>query len=216
MPDFGFDDLRLWARAFAIELSDRQIDQLRIYVATMLQWNRRVNLVSQMDAASILIKHVADSLVPCTLCRQGERVVDLGSGAGFPGIPMAVARPDLHLVLIEANQKRVTFLMEVVRLLGLQQTRVVGQRLATAAHRSELKGSCTIAISRALSRLGEMLDHARPFLSDGGRVLAMKGPSYQDELNDLGEAGKRYRLQQLVPYHLPDGSRRVLVVLCFT
>jgi 16S rRNA (guanine527-N7)-methyltransferase len=216
VPDFGFDDLRLWARPFAIELSDRQIDQLRIYVATLLQWNRRMNLVSQTRSAPILTKHVADSLVPCTLCHEGERVVDLGSGAGFPGIPMAVARPDLHLALVEANQKRVSFLVEVVRLLGLQRTRVVEQRIGTAARRPELKSSCTIAVARALSSLGEVLDHARPFLSDNGRVLAMKGPSYQDDLDDLVKAGRRFSLQQLVPYRLPDGSKRMLLVLCFT
>jgi 16S rRNA (guanine527-N7)-methyltransferase len=208
---FDFDELRRWADGAGIVLGNELLNQLRVYVSTLLQWNRRVNLVSQSDPATILVKHIADSLMPSTLCHEHERVADLGSGAGLPGIPMAIARPDIDVTLVESNRRRVSFLTEAVRSTGLRRVHVVEARMASAAERPDLRGAFTLVIARALASLEDLLQHASPFLAPRGRAVAMKGPRHERELA-ASAALRRFPLERVVLYKLPDGAERALVV----
>ena len=162
-------------------------------------------LVSQDNASEIVRKRYADSLMAATYCRPGEQVVDLGTGAGFPGLPIAIVRPDVTVCLIESKGKKVSFLREAIRSAGTTNTAVFDGRIEHA-------GGYTFVISRALARLTNISELSCPFLQLGGRAIAMKGPGFQPELDALDWHGSAFSLSAVGRYRRPDSSKRVLVI----
>lgn len=167
-----------------LSVSDRMLDQFEQFRLFLLEKNQQMNLISQGDEAKVYERHFLDSVGMLRLSRfsQQARVVDLGSGAGFPGIPLKILRPDLAIDLVESRLKRAHFLSEAVALLGLEHVHVLGQRMEEAS--SELAGA-TIVVSRAVSQLINLAQWVRPVLrKSGGSLLVLKG-------GDLGEELKR-------------------------
>jgi len=212
--DQALEGLWKWAAATGIALDRQQQLQVRQYLDVLLLWNRRVSMVSQNDPQAIVCKHFADSLVAAAPCDPRAAVVDLGTGAGFPGLVIAIARPAARVTLIESKQKKVSFLLEVIRSANIENARTVETRIESAARDPEHTGQYLVAISRALSDLPGFLALAAPFLSIGGIALAMKGPTYSTELrmfsnDDLERAG--FATPQSYRYQLPDGAERALL-----
>lgn len=206
-----FRDILLQSDCPRPELGETQLAQLDRYLDTLLLWNERMALVSQRDIRSIACKHFVDSLVVAARCSATERVVDLGSGAGFPGLVIAIARPQSEVCLIESRAKKVSFLLEVRRICDLPNVRVVQGRIEEVNHSSEQELH-SLAVSRALSTVGTFVNLARPLLQAGGSMIAMKGPGTAHEPigPDCERAG--VTLDESLPYQLPDGSRRVLLM----
>jgi len=213
---FGIRDLASWATRFDIELLPRQLAQVQIHLCVLLLWNRRLSLVSQSDPSVILCKHFADSLAAAAACPAEQSIVDLGTGAGFPGMPIAVARPDVSVSLVETRRKKVSFLTEAIRIARMANTRVVEARMEHAARLREHKGQYGAVIFRALPDLAKMLGQAREYLRPGGRAVAMKGANFQRDLDRVRPSQLGCRLERVHPYELPDGARRVLLVFRFT
>jgi 16S rRNA (guanine527-N7)-methyltransferase len=210
-PPEAFASLRNWDDwPFEEDLSPRQWEQLAQYLDTLLFWNRRLALVSQREPRAIVEKHVADSLVAAGCSADARSVVDLGSGAGFPAIPMAVCLPHAEICLIESRAKKVTFLREAIRICGLDNVGVVEGRIENAA-RGSLAGHFELATSRALGDLSSFLRCARPFLVQSGRVLAMKGPRFEEELRLVREANCQFAVERTIHYRLPDSTSRVIL-----
>jgi 16S rRNA (guanine527-N7)-methyltransferase len=109
VPQFDLCGLRVWLDSFGLDLSPAQVDQAQIFLDTLMLWNRKMNLVSQTRPDEIITKHLADSFVAASLLLRDERIADLGSGGGFPGIPISIARPEAAVFLVEANQKKAAF-----------------------------------------------------------------------------------------------------------
>ncbi len=214
MASFDLRALQLWLRSFDVALSEAQLDQSRLHLETLLLWSRRMNLVSQTRPEEILIKHFADSFVAASLIADSERVADLGSGGGFPAIPMAIVRPESSFALVEGNQKKASFLAEATARCGLGNARVVNERIELFRERATSADGFTTVTARALSTLGDLAMSAAQILETGGRLLAMKGPNYATELPAL--QGSRLVLERAVDYMLPDGSRRYALELRFT
>ena len=213
---FGLDDLPSWAGGLGLELSGRQVEQFRRFLDLLLAWNLRIALVSQDSPDEIVCKHFADSLAAASICRRGDRVLDLGSGAGFPGLPIAIAHPDVSVSMIEASQKKVSFLLNAVSQLALANARVLEGRIEKLAAESDLEAHFDLVISRALTDLHEFLNLAAPFLTAAGRAIAMKGPRYKEELAVLTTKPSPLALVDVIPYRLPDGAERVLLTFRFT
>jgi 16S rRNA (guanine527-N7)-methyltransferase len=173
-----------------------------------------MNLVSQTTPAEIITKHLADSFVAASLLRNDERIADLGSGAGFPGIPIAIAHPESSVSLVESNQKKASFLADVVGRCRLSRTAVISDRIETLRERPDFGNSLTAVTARALWKIPELLDAAATLLVSGGRLIAMKGPDYLSEMPKLD--GTRFTLETVQSYELPDSSSRCLLVLRFT
>jgi len=176
--------------ALGLDCGGEAIDRLIAYQALLEEWNARVNLTGDPSFDALLDAHLMDSLTPLTvngLLPDGAAVIDVGSGAGLPGIPLAVLRPDLKITLLDSLRKRVVFLETVIRELGLNNVAAVHARAEDAAHDVHYRERFDIALARAVAALPVLLELLLPFVKTGGTTVAYKGPSVEDELT----AGKR-------------------------
>ena len=193
-------------RVMAIDLSERRQQLLLDYLALLLKWNKAFNLTAIRDPGEMVPRQLLDSLSILNLV-QGERVLDVGTGPGLPGIPLAVAQPDRQFVLIDSNGKKTRFVQQAVVALGLDNVQVVRTRVE--AYQPEA-GFDTIT-SRAFAALPRMVQLTRHLLADQGRLLAMKGTVPTDEIAELAAQGYRVEVAALsVPGS--DGQRHALLV----
>jgi 16S rRNA (guanine527-N7)-methyltransferase len=171
------DVLRDGARALGLELTDAEVGKLLQHLDLLDEWGGRMNLTAIRDRPSQLTKHLLDSLSVRPYLR-GRRVADVGSGAGFPGIPLAIVAPEIHFVLIESTGKKCRFLEHVRDALGLANIEVVQSR--AESHQPAVRYDTVIA--RAVGPVADLVHYAGPLVAGGGRLLAMKGRRPDDEL----------------------------------
>jgi 16S rRNA (guanine527-N7)-methyltransferase len=173
-----------------LNLTGEQTEQLARYFQELKKWNSRFNLVGQGEDRQLVEAHFLDSLTLLPLldpCPE-PGLVDVGSGAGFPGLVIKIARPDLLVTLVEPRQKRTAFLRQVVRTLGLQGIQVRETRLEKAAPEfAEWRDAIPLFTSRAFTAIAGCLDLCEPFTAPGGRVICMKGRKAETELAEWRE-----------------------------
>jgi len=196
------------------ELTTLQWQQFNHYIRLLLEWNQRINLISPNDEDRIAERHILESLAVLSVWPFPENasVLDLGSGGGFPGIPLKITRPDLAMTLLESRQKKTLFLNAVVRELQLENCRVVNARAEELTKTSDEKFS--IVIARAVADLKTLWKWSKPMLDDNGVLLAMKGGELNDELQALMKFDPRIEYRVL---HYPakwevDESRCLVIV----
>lgn len=172
------------AREMGVSLTGSMIDQMIRYQSMLLEANRTMNLTRITDADEAVRAHFLDSLAPLAqgpLLAGVRDMVDIGSGAGFPGIPISIARPDIRVVLIDSLKKRVLFLQEVIDALSLNCV-AMHMRAEDAAREEAFRARFDLATARAVAGLSVLMELSLPFLSVGGRLIAYKGPSVNEEL----------------------------------
>lgn len=160
-------------------------DQFVTYQQLLEDWNARINLTGDAAFDALLDKHLMDSLTPLTaqgLLPNGATVIDVGSGAGLPGIPLAIARPDLKITLLDSLKKRIDFLDAVTGALGLTNVTTVHARAEDAAHSVRFREQYDVALARAVAALPVLMELLLPFVKPGGQSICYKGPSVADEL----------------------------------
>jgi 16S rRNA (guanine527-N7)-methyltransferase len=184
------------ASAIGLRLAPDQVAVLARHVDLLLRWNKSINLTSITDPAEVVEKHVLDSLALVPLVPAGT-LLDAGSGAGFPGIPVRIARPDVELVLVDSVQKKVAFLKSAIAELRLSGTRAVAVRLRGDPG-SEHLPRVHAAVARALAEPAAWLELAEPYVLPGGVVFCMLGPS-----DPLPRAAGDLVLQRELAYRLP-------------
>jgi 16S rRNA (guanine527-N7)-methyltransferase len=180
------------------------------YLAVLAAWGRHTRLTGERDEEAIVRKHVVDSLAAAPLLPPAGLVVDVGSGAGFPGLILACTRPDLDVVLVEARRRRVSFLREAAREAGLPLVSALEVRAEELASRPGIASAAALAVARAL-RLDVFLALARPLVAPGGAIVAMQTPAAIPLARAAGDA-HGLRLKDVHPYTLPAGERRALIV----
>ena len=186
-----------------------ELDLFAVYHRELLLWNRRINLVSEQSSREIVIRHFLDSLTPApSIDRPDGLLIDLGSGAGFPGIPLRIALPGLQLTLVESSRKKTSFLSHIVRTLRLDGVTVIRERVEALIGEKALAGSFDTVLSRAAFKLPELIRMASFFLKPGGLLIAMKGPDPQEEMAEAETVSERRRhgLHGL-PGRPPAGNR---------
>ena len=168
---------------FDITLDETAIDRLCRYNDLLIEWNDKINLTALTAPEDVALKHFADSLMILryTEIEKDARIIDVGTGAGFPGLVMKIARPDIRLTLLDSLQKRLGFLNEVCAELGLEDVELIHSR-AEDSSRTELRDSFDIAVSRAVASLNTLCEYDMPYVKIGGRFVAMKGKEAAEEL----------------------------------
>ena len=159
------------AGSLSINVDAPQIDQFVLYADELMKWNRKINLTAITDAEALAIKHFLDSIAPLALIPLGASLLDIGSGAGFPGIPLKIVRPDLKVTLIDAVRKKVNFQKHVIRTLALEN---IGSHHIRAEQFSP-ETPFDVVITRALSTLTKFVKLALPLLAKDGVMLSWKG-----------------------------------------
>ena len=201
-----------------IVLTAAQTAQFAVYNEMLIDWNTRMNLTALTAPADVAVKHIIDSLTAydAALFDGAATLIDVGTGAGLPGIPLAVYAPHIRVTLMDALQKRVRFLMEVTAAMGLMNTRCIHARAEEAARTAEHRAAYDIAVSRAVARMPVLLEYALPLVRVGGTFLALKGRAYAAEAAEGAGTARRLGGGAVAarPVHLPglDDVRAILSV----
>ena len=192
------------------DLTDEQTAAFIKYYKMLVLWNRKLNLTRITDPNEVAQKHFADSVLGASLIPEGARVVDVGTGAGFPGIPLKIVRPDIELVMVDSLGKRVKFLTELTLELGIDAA-AIHARAEDAARTSGLRGSFDIALSRAVAPMNVLTELTVPFVKVGGASLMYKGSNAREELKESANAMKTLQCRaDAVDYDVPWGARTIV------
>ena len=191
-------------------------EKFSVYCGMLQDWNQRMNLTAITDDRGIAVKHFADSVLPLSMAElpQGTRLIDVGTGAGFPAVPMKLLRPDLEITLLDSLQKRLTFLEALCGELGIG-AELVHARAEEAGRNPKYREQFDAASSRAVAGLGLLAEYCLPLLRVGGVLLALKGSGGRRE----AAAGEKAvalcggRVRDIFDYALPNGDPRTLIVV---
>lgn len=209
-------ELAGWAREYGVRLTPEMLERLDRYAVFLADWNGRVNLTAITEPREIAVKHFLDSLLLLDACPPGEgaKLADVGAGAGFPSVPVKIARPDLRLTLLDSLGKRTAFLEALSRELG-QDNRVVHIRAEEAGRDPAFREGFDLVTARAVAPLPLLCEYCLPLVRPGGTFAALKGPSAAEELREARRAvsllgGTESGVRE---YTLPDGGQRSIILL---
>ena len=179
----------------------------QLYMDELLRWNKVINLTAIEEESAIIIKHFIDSLTPLKFIGVNDFVLDIGSGAGFPGLPIKIARPSVKIVMLDARLKKTNFISTMIGLLKMKGATALHQRAEEKSFREIMSKSFDVVISRASFSLQEFAELSIPYMKNRGKLIAMKSKKEEDKPALIG-------LKQTDEFvtNLPDGSfRRILV-----
>lgn len=169
-----------------LAFSREQYNQFILYKDLLQEWNKKINLTTIIEDEEIVTKHFIDSIKTFEFepLRYAKKVIDVGTGAGFPGIPLKIIHKDMELTLLDSLNKRVTFLKEVGTVLGLDETQYIHSRAEDGGNNPELREQYDISVSRAVANLTLLSELCLPYVKVGGFFIALKGPSVDDEISE--------------------------------
>lgn len=209
------DRLKVEAAKFGVKLGEDELEKFSRYAEFLKEYNEKVNLTAITDDEGILIKHFLDSILLSVSVKRVEgRTADVGSGAGFPGVPFAIVNRDVDLTAIEPNNKRVEFLHKLSEEINVSFS-AVHIRAEEAARQEAYRERFALVTARAVKEMRELCELCLPLVSVGGVFAALKGPDIAEEIKGADKAirllgGKLYRVDE---YGLPDGSKRNIVLI---
>lgn len=166
-----------------IELTDKALERFELYKNLMLEWNEKMNLTAITDEYQIIMKHFIDCLEITKYMNGNEKVIDVGTGAGFPGIVIAIYFENINITLLDSLNKRLIFLEEVVKKLNLKNVNIVHARAEEFAHKDEYRNKYDLVVSRAVANLSNLLEYDVGYLKLNGKLLLLKGDNVNDEIN---------------------------------
>ena len=212
------EELQRAAVEYGIELNDKQMEQFNRYFELLVEWNEKINLTAITEPKEVAIKHMIDSITAYdeALFKDGATVIDVGTGAGFPGLPLKIFCPEIKLTLMDSLNKRIKFLQTVVEELGLKDVECVHARAEEGARNKKYRESFDLAVSRAVARLPILCEYCLPFVKKGGHFIALKGMQFQEEAEEAAKAIKVMggSKTEIRPVKLPeiDDKRAVITI----
>lgn len=209
--------LQNYIKDYKITLTENQYEQFQKYFELLVEWNEKMNLTAITDESGVALKHFADSLSLLNFVDipQNSSLADVGTGAGFPGVVLKIARPDIKLTLIDSLNKRLVFLGEVCAQLGIE-AKLIHSRAEDGARDEKLRESFDFAVSRAVARMNVLSEYCLPYVKVGGAFCAMKGAQaneeFKESLNAINTLGGK--LENKYFFELPEngGERAIAVV----
>lgn len=209
------DLLKTGASELGIDLTARQLNQFSAFLVLLQEWNTRMNLTAITEPSDIVVKHFLNALtlLAAEPIEKGARVIDVGTGAGVPGIPLAIARPDVSCTLMDSLQKRIGFLEHVVRELGLTNVTAVHARAEELGHDKAHREQYDVAVARSVARLPVLAEYCVPFVKVGGRCIAYKATNAQEDATAaLGKLGAKIRATHAVTIPNSEITHALIVI----
>ena len=200
----------------SLTIDEVQLDKLEKYAQLLKEWNEKINLTAITDDEGIATKHFLDSMTALCTGKVAGKVIDVGTGAGFPGLVLKIAKPEIGLTLLDSLNKRISFLQDVSSQLELEGIEFVHSRAEDGGQNAALRGSFDTVVSRAVANLRVLCEWCLPFLKVGGYFLALKGPLAEQELSDAKKAIKILggEVEEVFEAKIPmtDLSHKIIVI----
>jgi len=208
------EELKRKAKQIDIFLEEKQIEKFYQYMNLLLEWNEKMNLTAITDPKEIILKHFIDSLTMANKIKEGETLIDVGTGAGFPGIPLAIVKQEVKITLLDSLNKRVHFLQDVIQVLQLNNIRAVHARVEEFAKNKKEREQYDIATSRAVAPLNVLAEYLLPLVKIGGKCVCMKGSN----IEEIKQAEKAVTLlggeiKQIEEITLPESDMKRHIIL---
>lgn len=204
------------AMQFEINLSEEQQGMFYEYMQLLLEWNEKMNLTAITEPKEVLIKHFIDSISIKPYIEKGEKVLDVGTGAGFPGIPLKIVLPDNEFILLDSLNKRINFLKQVITNLKLEKIEAIHGRAEEFCKIPKKREGYDIVTSRAVAKLNVLLEYMLPFVKIGGKCICMKSSEISEELQEAGKAievlgGKIEKVEEIILENT-DIQRKIVII----
>lgn len=211
-----FEKMQEKSMVLGVRFLVEQAEQFFEYMNLLIEWNEKMNLTAIIEPEEIILKHFIDSITILKDIEDGSKLVDVGTGAGFPGIPLSIMNPTLKITLVDSLNKRLIFLQEVVDKLGLQNIEIVHARAEEFGQNKNYREQFDIATSRAVANLSTLSEYLIPLVKVGGKVISMKAAEAQEEINDAKKAIEVLggKIEKIDEFNLPqsDIGRTVIII----
>lgn len=199
-----------------IKLDEEKIIKFYNYMKILLEWNEKINLTAITEPEEVILKHFVDSLTIAKYINQQDTLVDVGTGAGFPGIPLKIYRDDIKITLVDSLNKRINFLNEVITSLNLKNIEAIHSRAEEFGRNKKYREKFDIATSRAVANLTTLSEYLVPLVKENGKCISMKGPEIEEELKNSEKAIDVLggRIVKVDNFNLPksDIGRNIIII----
>ena len=187
IDEFSYE-LKEKMKRIDIDIADKQVEKFFSYMNLLIEWNQKINLTTIIQPKEIIIKHFVDCGTILKYLKNGETIIDIGTGAGFPGIPVKILNENLNVTLVDSLNKRIIFLNEVCAALNLENIQLIHSRAEDLAKNKEYREKFDKSVSRAVANLSTLSEYDLPFIKTGGQMIAMKGFEIEEELKNAEKA----------------------------
>lgn len=199
-----------------INLDNEICNKLYNYMNLLLEWNEKINLTAITDEKEIILKHFIDSFTINKFINSGDKMLDIGTGAGFPGLPIKIIRAEVDVFLMDSLNKRINFLNEVIESLQLKNIEAFHSRAEEMAKNNKFREKFDVVTSRAVAKLNILLEYMLPYTKVNGKCLCMKGPNIEEEIKEAEKAlkilgGEIEKIEKII---LPDSNieRKIIII----
>ena len=199
-----------------IDITDEQLEKFYRYMELLLEWNEKINLTAITEVDEVILKHFIDSMTVLKYLKDDESIIDVGTGAGFPGIPIAIMKQKEKITLLDSLNKRINFLNEVCNELRIDNVKTYHGRAEEYGNNKEHREKYDIAVSRAVANMTTLVEYLLPFVKVGGICICMKGNEIEEELEQAKYAIKELggKIEKIERFNLPnsDMERNIIVI----
>lgn len=204
------------SKILGVRFSVEQIEQFYKYMNLLIEWNEKMNLTVITEPKEIILKHFIDSITILKYIDDNSKLVDVGTGAGFPGVPLIIMNPTLKITLVDSLNKRLIFLQEVVKELNLKNIEIVHARAEEFGQNKNYREKFDIATSRAVANLATLSEYLVPLVKIGGKIISMKASNAKEEINDAQKAIEVLggKIEKIEEFDLPESDigRTIIII----
>lgn len=198
-----------------VQFTEEQLQKFYKYMNLLIEWNKKINLTAIIEPEDIVLKHFIDSLTILPFIDKNKKIIDIGTGAGFPGIPVSIMRNDVDMTLLDSLNKRINFLNEVIKILNLKNVNTIHSRIEDLAKNKKYRETYDIATSRAVANLSTLSEYMIPMIKTRGISICMKGSDIEEEINKSKKAvdilgGKFKKIEKFI---LPNSDQKRTIIL---
>jgi len=199
----------------SIEITENQAKQFYSYMNLLIEWNQKMNLTAITEPEEIILKHFVDSLTISKHIEDKSIIADIGTGAGFPGLPIKILKPETKVFLIDSLNKRINFLNEVINKNNLNGITAIHARAEEIGHNKDFREKSDVVVSRAVAKLNVLAEYMLPLVKIGGKCICLKGPNIDEEIEEAKKAIETLggEIEKVEKISLPDSDNKRTIII---